>query len=380
MKRLGEILLGRGLVTADQLAEALKTQVIYGGRLGTLLVQFGFLRIDDLGRCLSIQHGVPQVSMEELEGATMEARKLLTRELAERCNAIPVALEGQTLRLAMADPRRNVAGEVSFELGLAVQRLVSPELRIKYFLERYYGVPRDSMYLRRPKEKPEQHDERRKYVVPTLEVAPEPPATAGEDNLLEEMGIVTLEEYRKSQTGLHPQVPSGEDPPVSAASPLDLLGFKLDSASTGDEIANLLVEPCLEGAAASVLFWVRDDYAFGCCASGVPAGGAELRKLVISLRARSVLQYAHDAKVMIHGIGESDALHAGIARRMGLPLPAEVCVAPVLLRETVICLLYLVSGADEGFAAGAQQDLRRLTSRAARAYERLVGEMALADG
>ena len=198
--------------------------------------------------------------------------------------------------------------------------------------------------------------------------------------VLEEMGIVTLEEYRKSQTGLHPQVPSGEDPPVSAASPLDLLGFKLDSASTGDEIANLLVEPCLEGAAASVLFWVRDDYAFGCCASGVPAGGAELRKLVISLRARSVLQYAHDAKVMIHGIGESDALHAGIARRMGLPLPAEVCVAPVLLRETVICLLYLVSGADEGFAAGAQQDLRRLTSRAARAYERLVGEMALADG
>ena len=145
-KKLGEILLERKLVTTDQLGEALKTQVIYGGRLGTLLVQFGFLRIDDLGRCLSTQHGVPHALMDALEAATNEARMAVNKKLAARYNIIPMALVDGTLHLAMANPERKVAGELSFAMGVGIQRFVAPELRIKYFLERYYGVARSSQF------------------------------------------------------------------------------------------------------------------------------------------------------------------------------------------------------------------------------------------
>ena len=45
--KLGEVLLNEGLVTRKQLEEALKCQVIFGGRLGTNLVEMGI--VDEAG-------------------------------------------------------------------------------------------------------------------------------------------------------------------------------------------------------------------------------------------------------------------------------------------------------------------------------------------
>src|SRR5436309_8700964 len=42
-KRLGDIIVERGLVTADQLEEALRVQREQGGKLGEVLVELGFI-------------------------------------------------------------------------------------------------------------------------------------------------------------------------------------------------------------------------------------------------------------------------------------------------------------------------------------------------
>ena len=405
-KKLGEILLQRELVTAEQLSEALKTQVIYGGRLGTLLVQFGFLRINDLGRCLSIQHGVPHALMETLEATTNEARVAVSTALAKKYNIVPLAVEGGTLHLAMADPERRVAGELSYELGVGIKRFVAPELRIKYFLERYYGVPRSSQFLRQPEQfrarKPSpatmqpadeptrrptgesRPEDRRRYLEPTLDWDLDPTPIEDEDQLQESMGIVTLEEYHRILSGQHPPVADGDapevvqdEPPVSARTPLELLSVKLETAATGAEIARLLVEPFAECAVTSILFWVKDTLAMARHARGVCVSDEELRRLVISLQARSVLQYSHDQQVLVHGLGEGDPLHPGIARRVSVQVPEEVYIAPLLLRDRVICLLYVTSGPARGFPDAAQQGLMTFTRRAARAYERLVTATSL---
>ena len=51
--RIGELLVHEGLIDKAQLEEALTAQQIYGGRLGTVLVEHGFLKEDALANVLA---------------------------------------------------------------------------------------------------------------------------------------------------------------------------------------------------------------------------------------------------------------------------------------------------------------------------------------
>src|SRR5208283_2849741 len=57
-RRLGEILVGSGQVTAAALRQALETRP-NGVRLGAQLVRLGYLREDQLYEALSLQQGLP---------------------------------------------------------------------------------------------------------------------------------------------------------------------------------------------------------------------------------------------------------------------------------------------------------------------------------
>src|SRR5439155_10900925 len=58
LARLGDMLLEEKLCTPAQLEEALETQVVHGGRLGTNLCELGFLKEPDLARMLGKQFGI----------------------------------------------------------------------------------------------------------------------------------------------------------------------------------------------------------------------------------------------------------------------------------------------------------------------------------
>jgi hypothetical protein len=74
MARLGELLLEEKLISREQLEEALETQVVHGGRLGTNLVELGFLKEVDLARVLGRLHNLPFRSEERRVGK--ECRRL----------------------------------------------------------------------------------------------------------------------------------------------------------------------------------------------------------------------------------------------------------------------------------------------------------------
>lgn len=167
-KKIGEILLSRNQITGEQLQEGLSTQVVYGARLGTALVQLGHISLDDVGRGLSTQHGVPHAESDMLDNTEQTALDAVSRELCEKLKVVPMRLEGEILHVAMMDPLRSVAGEISFELGFPIQRYVAPELRVLYYLEQFYDIQRDPRYLRLPEAGEE------------AEAAPaEPPPAAG---------------------------------------------------------------------------------------------------------------------------------------------------------------------------------------------------------
>ncbi|OJH39862.1 hypothetical protein [Cystobacter ferrugineus] len=140
---LGAHLVRKGLLTQTQLDEALKSRLIYGGSLGTNLVELGMLDLATLGQALSDTYHFPLVTEAELAAVSAQAVALLRPELARHHLAIPLALEGRRLRVAMAEPQdpRHVDA-LAFATGMRIVPSILPEPRLFQVLERHYGIAR----------------------------------------------------------------------------------------------------------------------------------------------------------------------------------------------------------------------------------------------
>src|SRR5690606_34078575 len=103
VKPLGEILADLGYVTQAGGDEAPNKHRAGGGRLEDTLVQSGKIRPDMLARSLAMQLGFPFV--EEAVQVDPYAVSLVPEATARRYTAMPVRLEGNTLVVAMKDPR-----------------------------------------------------------------------------------------------------------------------------------------------------------------------------------------------------------------------------------------------------------------------------------
>src|SRR5512137_2809042 len=99
--KLGEILVEAGVMTPAQLGEALKSQVLYGGRLGTNLIEMGYLEENELAGYLSRKLGLPCVPPEQLMSVTPDIIRLVPKELEENYQIVPLALDKKRLTLAM---------------------------------------------------------------------------------------------------------------------------------------------------------------------------------------------------------------------------------------------------------------------------------------
>ena len=90
-KRIGEVLLERGLITASQLDTALIHQRQSGGRLGTTLVALGALSENRLTATLAELQGVPAVDLAR-EVPDHRAIRLLRPAFCERHLVLPLGL------------------------------------------------------------------------------------------------------------------------------------------------------------------------------------------------------------------------------------------------------------------------------------------------
>lgn len=109
-KRLGDMLLETGLITGEQLKDALTLQKESGDRLGTTLVRHGYITEEQLIDTLRVQLGIDYIDLSKLDIDT-EMSRLIPKTLALREKIVPVRLVRDALYLAMADPMNFVAQE-----------------------------------------------------------------------------------------------------------------------------------------------------------------------------------------------------------------------------------------------------------------------------
>jgi len=138
--KFGEMLIQEQIITAAQLGDALRWQVLYGVRLGRALIEMGYASESVIGEMLSRKHGVPSVGRAEMLSLDTQTISLVPSELAVMHRLIPLGINGRQLRVAMSDPHdRQALDLIAQETGTVVQPLVSPDLLTCIALEKYYG-------------------------------------------------------------------------------------------------------------------------------------------------------------------------------------------------------------------------------------------------
>ena len=144
-KRIGELLLERGAITAAQLEAALQAQQRTHQRLGAALVSLGAITEKTLAHALSEALGVPVIDLGS-RPPDWSAIHLLRSRFCEQHDLFPVALESvggrKLLVVAMADPL-DTAGlqEMEFITGLKVSPRVAPLSAVRTAIQRYYHRP-----------------------------------------------------------------------------------------------------------------------------------------------------------------------------------------------------------------------------------------------
>ena len=137
-RRLGEILVAGGAVTAEQLAHALAEQQSRQLPLGQTLLALGYTTDEVMRQALSSQLGVPYIDLQNVI-IDRTLAPLLDREFAVRHALFPVARIGRMLTVAMDDPTAtNVVEDLARQTGHDVTVVTSSHDAIHRALVRLY--------------------------------------------------------------------------------------------------------------------------------------------------------------------------------------------------------------------------------------------------
>ncbi len=141
-KRLGELLLERGLVSPEQLEQGLAHHRATRQRLGVALIQKGFISEEDLAKALGTALSMEVVDLRTAQ-VDWSAVHLLRARFCETHDLFPYALEHTRGRkqvvVAMSDPLNVPAvEEIEFTTGLKVTQKLAPLSQVRAAILRYY--------------------------------------------------------------------------------------------------------------------------------------------------------------------------------------------------------------------------------------------------
>lgn len=139
-KRIGDLLLEAGLISEEQLQNALREQKELKLRLGELLITRHYITEQQMIEVLEFQLGIPHV---QLYKQTIETKviNMIPQKLAEQHQVLPIKLEGNKLVLAMSDPLDYFAiDELRMATGLRIEPVIASKDELTRAIKRYYGL------------------------------------------------------------------------------------------------------------------------------------------------------------------------------------------------------------------------------------------------
>jgi hypothetical protein len=393
-----QFLLQNDYASLAELEEAAQATVLYGGRLGTALIELGLLTPEQLDAALARHHGLPEIPKEWLAKPDAGARAALHVDLVKRHRAFPLQFEKRSLHVGMVDPRNDaLLDDLAFASGCVVVPYALAELRFVELMQRIYGVAPSSRfkallddaarartYADRQQQRARIAAEREK-VHAELEVGP----------LAADVELGASEEFTFKASAPLPEPPVAPlaKPPAAAPAakrseplveldaapllldrrapiaPVEALERVIAESEERAAVIEASVELAARFATVAALFVVRDRMASGLAArrgsealdveaTGVPLGGESL--------LASAVADAQPAR----GV-PACAVDKALARALGGAEHAELVVYPVVIGERVVNVL-LAQPENGSLAATSQAALATLVPMIGAAYERLI--------
>ncbi|MBI4397234.1 MAG: Flp pilus assembly complex ATPase component TadA, partial [Elusimicrobia bacterium] len=138
-KKLGDILVEVGIITPDQLKQAVEIQRTQGGKLGDILKQLNFCSEDVLLAFLGRQCGASYISLTEYGQIPSDVINLVPESVVRHQSLIPISREGNVLTIAMSDPLNIFAtDDLKLLTGCEIKVVIASEKEIESAIETYY--------------------------------------------------------------------------------------------------------------------------------------------------------------------------------------------------------------------------------------------------
>ena len=422
-KKLGEILIEDGRITEPQLQKALKAQLIFGGHLGTSLIELGYLDEDTLGETLSRAFNVPYATYDILSNVPYSVIRAIPAKLVEKYKVVPLRIDGKVLQLAMLDPKNLMAlDEISFVTGYKIDAWVSPEIRIYQVLEKYYNLSRSQRYITLARElgKLRSRGERihpdaegaaaeedagpdgaapeavEVATAPVPQVEPAPalpparePATRGAVDHWEKYGYgKSWREFADAMERKSPAAGPGVAPPEPAARPspppprgslgtspeeqIAEASRRLAVSSSPEDVAEVLVNFAARYGKRVALFIVRGEQAVGWGGVGEGFISARIRGINLFLSRDSMFSLIEDGRT--HYVGQIPPYPS--VRRffhdLNVPMPRAALLLPVRIKEKLASVLYLDGGNEDDLRSLDADLFERLAQKASLALQMII--------
>ncbi len=407
--KLGEMLVRDGRLSEEQLDAALKYQARDGGRFGTVLFEHGFVDLEALTVYLGLELGIPIATGAMLERAKRAAVRLLQPAQAFKHRCVPLVVQDRQLIAAIEDPHDFATLEALNQItGYRVLPRVAPELRIYYYIERYFGVPRPVRFVKFG-DSPRGNESAADAGLPApplpgLPPVPSSPVTAPgpqprlrstvnmkkmfdetEDLELDAEDLIdTLDADSEAPAEAapiaekrpEPSVPTLPPiaPPAAPAAPksisVDVALRELATAADRNRIVEILLGGVASMFEAAVVFNVRDNMAFGWKAMGALPGHANVEHLLIPFEAPSIIQAAIASESgVFHGPLTPSTVNSYIYKVLQCAEPTTVTTGTIAIGKRVVNILY---GHARPLGAVEISVVQQLCRSAAEAYARLI--------
>lgn len=369
--KLGELLIREKLITPDQLEEALQSQTVYGVRLGSSLIEMGYLDEDALARVLSDKLGVPYVDSEQLSAIPREVIRDFSRAMVIKYRVVPFKLERNRLGLAMTDPNDfRAIEEIAFITGHVVQPFIAPDVHISHAQARYYRVSANEELYEQVGEMRRQQGSSETEQPATVSI----PAVAENGDLLNVIIPAEFEDFASLNEDLDEQAESApeiswqlEEPETYTA---ERLSLDFAGAHSRDDVADVCIRYLGQEFATGALFLLRGNVAVGW--RGVSNGAAleTISDLSLLLSKPSVVRDVVETRTFSLGSLINTPENRQILDTLALPSDASLFVVPVLMLNKVVVVVLVSAERDD--LGSRLNDLQSVVKKVSLAFEMLI--------
>lgn len=368
----GQFLVNQKRITNDQLTEALNSQIIFGGRLGTNLIESGTLKEEDIEKYLCQYHHLQPVPVDKTQNIPVNTLKMIPLNVVTKLKAIPFEHKDKQLKVILMDPGRlDVIDELSFVTGANVKPYVVPEVRFLLLLEKYYRVKRDLRYITLSRQDTEQYLSDRVNKKPAERIEPQAPKTVHPpakdlkqntpDTQLKPLAnneeLTTEEDFeqmlKKEALPRESEEPAIElsqtmelEPELELVNPADLSSAitLLEAAGSRRDIASVVLGFAMSVFKRVAIFLIQKGLAIGWEGAGENVNRSHIKELIIPLDQPSVFKFVNDTGAHFIGPPQDSELNRDFFLLLGGKPPRTVVIIPIHFKGRLVQMLYGDSG------------------------------------